>query len=441
MNNKIIYLGLLMFCGSCTKEEPEIPPGTPEDMEDCGTISSVDISFTPATAVTVSARANTENDIYDVNFYLYDLRTKTMKNYYLAGGKTLNVELVNGDYDVYAVANRGADMGAADRAALEAMKYTVNSEAQVSGRMVMSGRQRITVNGNTSVRIPLVRVAAKVTFNISMSAAMAGATIVHIQPFCCCKSVGLFAESKVNGDYERLESYPLYDVSASAPSTLTKSFYFLENKQGKRSNITSQTGRIMANAPTYATYIWLRVLKERKFIDYRIYLGENTTDDFNLCRNTDYNYNIVIGGENLADLRVSTTNIIVCKDTPVLGQEIKNYDQFYFPGSDAGYCQLRVETANNEPDNEYYFSFRRVSGTFGSNWYMQYMNKDEAMPTYYKLAENEKLKVLTGNGRGVFNLRFVNGATTVYDHVFIFTVTNKYGYAKNIRITSSNVWN
>lgn len=391
------------------------------------------------------SRANAENDIYDVNLYLFNPQYNTMQNHYLtAGNSSLTLELVNGTYELYAIANRGGNLGTMSRAALENLKSTVEGEAEITtnGRMVMSCRQSVTVSCDAALRIPLERLAAKVNFNISLSGPMAAdSKIVHIQAYSCNNSVDLFGESRIVSVSGSIGSYPLYDVSASNLKTLSKSYYFMENKQGRNSAVTAQSGRTKANAPIFSTYLLIRIERNTKHIDYRIYLGENMTDDFNLCRNTNYTYNVVIAGENINDLRVSTTNIYIRKGMPSVGQQINSFNQFLF-GSPYrfGYCELHIETANNEPDNAYFVSFYAVSGTFIPNWYLQYMDTDVIPKEYKPIAQNQRISMHSGNGKSLIALCFFNEVTTVYNHVFNFSIQDKYGYAKNITVTTSKTW-
>ena len=54
----------------------------------------------------------------------------------------------------------------------------------------------------------------------------------------------------------------------------------------------------------------IRVLWDGAYFDYKVYLGSNTTSDFNVRRNTLYDYDVTIEGVNADDLRIAMTEII-----------------------------------------------------------------------------------------------------------------------------------
>lgn len=324
MKNTLLILIIALFC-SCQKEyggngtEPEA-----SSKETVSDTSQVAFCFRHDLTDEVEvSRANYETDLFDVNIYIYNAGLGIAKHYYLTSPlSALNVKLINGNYDIYVIGNWGGDLGAMSKSALLNLRYTASSESEFtqSGRMKMSRYIPINLIQNSEISIPLQRLVSKVTFNVSMSPAMAAdSKIVHIQPFNCNGSVALFADSRIINPASPAISYPVYDLSALNTTTFSKSYYFMENAQGVNYSISDQRGRTAANAPTHSTYVSIRIERNRKFIDYRVYLGENNLTDFNLKRNTNYNYNIVIEGENVSDLRVSTTQIVIYSGQPSSG--------------------------------------------------------------------------------------------------------------------------
>lgn len=78
------------------------------------------------------------------------------------------------------------------------------------------------------------------------------------------------------------------------PSQGTYSCWIPRNIRGKV-NITSQERRGKSNAPQGSSYLKFVAAKtddSNKKLVYRIYLGGNTTNDFNLSDNTNYNYDL-----------------------------------------------------------------------------------------------------------------------------------------------------
>ena len=436
---KIIYLGLFIFLCSCTKNEFRISTSLLEETGPGN--STIVISFCPAIVEQIDpTKVNTEFDIHDVNIYLFNLQNNTAQNHYIAGNNSFTLDLVNGTYDIYVIGNWGRDLGPMSVRDLEKLKTSVASESQITSdnRMIMSNKQTVAINKNTTLQIPLNRVAVKVTFNISLSSEMAiDSKITYIRPYNCNNSVSLFADSRLSIGVGA--AYSGIPISLPDAKKITKSYYFMENMQGKNNSIASQNGRNHANAPTYSTYLWIRVERNTKFIDYYVYLGGNITDDFNLCRNTNYNYNIVIEGENTNDLRVSQTNIYISKGSSEMGLSTFNQFLFIMP-YEYGYCQLHIETINNLPDNVYTFSFYNVSGTFNPDWKMQYLIKGQIPETYKSIFEHQRLQAHVGNGSTVITFCFYNGRTSIFNHVFNFTIDDKNGYSKNLIVTTSKEW-
>lgn len=439
---QIIYLLIFTLFCSCSKvdlefeQEPVKPP-----IENLSDSSMVTIGFRSAMVQEInSTKSNAERDIYDLNIYLLNTTFNTIKNYYLtAGSNTLNQKLANGNYEVYVIGNWGSNLGVMTKTALLNLQYTVGNESQITanGRMVMSSAQSITISRSSAFQIPLNRLAAKVNFNISMSPAMAAnSKILSVQPYNCNGTASLFANNR-----EALISYPTYDVSLSNLNALSKSYYFMENLQGKNNDITVPSGRTKANSPANATYLVIRVERNKKLIDYRIYLGENDTNDFNVNRNTNYNFNIVIAGENPMDLRLSSTSVIFYSGKPSSGDytDFFHFDKFVW-NSRVAYAELDIITTNNEPDNQFYVSFYKGSGTFVSNWTMEYMIRREPY-NYLPITEHQTLLAHTGNGKVVIFFAFWNGGSLdvhTTDNLFYFTVSDRYGYRKTFTLQTSN---
>ena len=445
MKRIILYLGLLVFIYSCTGHGLEIPDPVNGPEQDS---SMVEISFSSILAEEIipakaSAVEGIESDIYDVNIYFFSSRNPP-QHYYFTSNTGIKLRLINDTYDIYVIANRQSDLGELTLDQVRNLKSSALNEGQITmnDKMVMSGCQNIAISRNTTIRVQLRRLAAKVTFNISMSAAMsADSKLVHIQPLNCNSSVYLFSDSRLAASDG--SNYYVHSVGATPVTSLSKSYYFMENMQGKNGLINSQSERTKDNAPLYATYLWIRVERNRKYIDYRVYLGGNLTDDFNLRRNKNYVYNIVIEGENPADLRVSTADIVIRKGRPSIGQQINSYDQILFePPYNLGYCELHIETTNNEPDNAYTLHYYSYPDTFNPGWSMQYMIRGIAPEEYKPLAKNQKVKVHTGNGKTVISFMLNNGIPiTAYDQAVFFVITDKYGYTKSIRVATSNTLN
>ncbi len=100
-----------------------------------------------------------------------------------------------------------------------------------------------------------------------------------------------------------------YPKIALTGSSLTRSFYLLENLQGK-SAVHHIADSARSDESTGAGDLYsYRGTGIRQKLDYYVYLGENTTDDFNVRRNKRYTLNAVVSGENTIDTRVSSAEL------------------------------------------------------------------------------------------------------------------------------------
>ena len=104
MNNRLLILTLLAalsgFWGCASGAE-----------EECAFPSMLDVRLTVhPERMTASTRSTDENNIRDLNFYLYDTAGNTVLHRYQSAA-TLRFECPPGDYTLCAVANMHRDMG------------------------------------------------------------------------------------------------------------------------------------------------------------------------------------------------------------------------------------------------------------------------------------------------------------------------------------------
>lgn len=426
---------IVLFC-SCQKKEL-----FDEHCEDAplSELSTVSIRFAPTDLTEVTTRADFETDITDLNVFIFCDKYGTRQNHFLISAGDLDLRLVNADYEVYVIANWGTDLGPKTKAEISGLQYHVSDQETLTsrGKMVMSGRQSFTLNGNTGITIPLIRVCAKANINVSLTPAMAvNSKIVYVHPVSLPGSAYLFADNKLNGVSPTMD-FTLENLDSRNLTNFSKSYYFLENLQGKNATINSATGRTSANAPNNSSCIIVRIERNKKYIDYRIYFGENQTDDFNIRRNTCYNYNIVIEGENMTDYRVSTASIIFYAFLPAAGYgDYEHFDRLVWDSPDY-YGQLDIITENNDRDNEYFVSFRIIQGSFQPGWFMKYMINQYT--TYLPIIQNQSISIHKGNGRTIVYFHFCNNETVSLNAMFEFKVTDKYGFCKTfiVRATMS----
>ena len=219
-----------------------------------------------------------------------------------------------------------------------------------------------------------------------------------------------------------------------------------ENLAGSVGSITDPADRIDGKAPATASYVSIRVLWDGAYFDYKVYLGSNTTSDFNVRRNTLYDYDVTIEGVNADDLRIAMTEIIfwVGRKLSIGGRYYR--DGFYW-NTRVAYSQLEIVTDNCDPGEEYAVSFRSLSGTFHSDWKMEYMifSLPAEQREYKPIAPGERITVHKGNGTSVVIFAFSNYEGTknynTTDNYFEFTVCDSRGRGRTaVLSTNRDEW-
>ncbi len=328
---KIALLALIAITSitACTKETLDTP--TPDALCQHVTVS---ISLATIDATPTASRSVDESATQHINIYLFGESTTHIYAPTLA--TTITTELLPGEYTLYALANVEGDLGEETEAEVVELHATATSISELEA-IPMSAHQSVTIPTSASrytlPTISLTRCAAKVSYEIEVDESLSISLLsvsLHNLPTSCA----LFSDT-IPDDY--------YDVeSASAQSTTRHAevVYIMENLQGSVDSITTQQGKCEANAPTYATYLQILAMGEGAILEYRVYLGENNTSDFNLRRNTHHSMSIIIRGEEAIDNRIryydglyygtanciiNTTNSVTFDATPYRTSESVNY--------------------------------------------------------------------------------------------------------------------
>lgn len=104
------------------------------------------------------------------------------------------------------------------------------------------------------------------------------------------------------------------EISPDAASRHAAVYYIPENRQGSVPGIVTQQQKNLDNAPEHAVFLLIRALRGSRVLDYRVYLGENNTTDFNVRPNTHHTLDICILGDNEVDTRVHGYTLTVWDD-------------------------------------------------------------------------------------------------------------------------------
>ena len=239
-----ILLGTLLFAGSCSDEMPVCTPAVHGPRHVTFTFSCDALPGTRAVA--------DESRVEDINLYLFPANDAPARHVYAASQRTVALELPDGRYTLYAVANLGTDTGPLPEAEVRALRSAWNPDGSDSGTLPMSAMRTFTVRGTTQIAIELVRAVAKVDFSYTVAADFSRSLSVRSVRLCNVpRFAALFGEGRITADGEcaATEAFPADDDGYSAV------YYLPENLQGENVSIPGQEQKNEANAPEYAAYI------------------------------------------------------------------------------------------------------------------------------------------------------------------------------------------
>lgn len=344
INRLLTSVATALLLAACSQETDENIPGGGH-LQPGDVLRNVTLTLTPEVPQEVETRAPSGIDggqIRDIYIFQYssDGNTQLQDPQYfessngLTPGTTCKVtlgKLVNQESRIYIVANAYNRMKEDPDvlntvAKLEAYIYAMANEDY----LILNNGVFLTglFVGKPFVKmdIPLTRAVAKVNFNLSASLPAGHSFALKSTQVKQVPNRLHFVRDNLDAtpyptltagqtvDY-KLVSYANQDVATTSLNT-----YWLlpENCRGTGSATTEQQ-KSAATAPAgqadYCTYIevkgtyasghWAGSLD----VTYRIYLGSNNTNDYNLRRNTNYTVNTVIKGANRADSRITVTGV------------------------------------------------------------------------------------------------------------------------------------
>ena len=320
-----IFLGMLLFTGACSDEKPACTPAVHGTQHVTFTFSCDALSGTRAVA--------DETRLDDINLYLFPADGASPRHMYAASQRAVSLELPDGRYTLYAVANLGTDTGLLPEAEVRALRCVWNPDGPDSGVLPMSAMQTFAVRGTTQIGVELVRTVAKVDFSYTVAADFRNSLSIRSVRLCNVPRFTAFFDEGRIATAEECTATKAVPADSDGYSAI---YYLPENLQGENASIPGQEQKNESNAPEYATYILIEGEADGLHVVYRIYLGENDTSDFNIARNRVYRIEARILGRNTVDWRVSTTEVSV---TP--------FAERHAPGRTAT-AQLRVVSTNND---------------------------------------------------------------------------------------------
>ncbi len=238
---------------------------------------------------------------------------------------TLRLRAGTYDYTVYALVNMGDVSASIPRNSAgvpipENYRHDLGTFSSLSSKgMPMAAKTSISAStikpyttGSTNVNLSLRRLMAKVTVHVDKSDMLSGSTTGSalasgalyirqaakaIYPFKEGGSRALSSSDVYSAD-NQTDYYTFTDAEKSDLTSSEVVFYVPENRQGTQSGISTQSGKVptaassIASLATYLEYTAVKVGTADGIsgnISYRVYLGGNETNNFDVIGNTPYN--------------------------------------------------------------------------------------------------------------------------------------------------------
>ncbi|MBQ5679118.1 MAG: hypothetical protein IIV44_04245 [Rikenellaceae bacterium] len=301
--------------------------------------------------VEITRGAVEETEAYDVRLYIfkgdnlvnhpYDIElTPTNENSYTRKYEVdTEINLEEGSYEVYAIANTESNslwqgVAAFDavetKTEFEALALTLNTIENTSTRMTLSGHATFTASASMplAVDIQLSRPYAKINFNVKSGSVNPNFkfTPTSYDIINVPTKAKMFANTAVaSSDFRNYESRAI-------PQSGSFEFIQLENaynvvsgpaKYTDREKRVSDTDRKFAYAPATSTYVVIygegvetdengHIIKISK-TNYTIHLGDfsptGNMGDYSVNRNTHYTYNVTVNGVNMIEVEAKRETV------------------------------------------------------------------------------------------------------------------------------------
>lgn len=261
-----------------------------------------------------------DREISDMNVYISDKEGNIVEHKYFehgAPGKiTLNKD--GKEYSAYAIANTGKSINVRYGEDIEKLRHTISSPEQIasaSNGAIMSGKQNgtFTADSDQGITIELKRCISKILVRVDTTELDSGVEInvKKITLKNSPRSINFFCPSKAESKDD------VFDSGDSKTGNELEWLYgsgcelfMFENMQGDLlPGITDQKDKVFPNGDERAgtcTYLELQCDYDSDIqtglIIYRIYIGENTLENFDITRNKIYSIDISFTGTGINEM-------------------------------------------------------------------------------------------------------------------------------------------
>ncbi|MDR0976239.1 MAG: DUF4906 domain-containing protein [Prevotellaceae bacterium] len=329
-----LLLATFMFVAAvltaCTADTPLVAPADDEPVP----ISITLVDETPADRGDAApATRGGWNNITDAYVIAFNEAGERVKSGYFTNTAAVSLFVIPGTYSVYALGNVGSDAPFKNIDKLDKLRSLQDSIATwngiTAGNIVMTGAATGVVareDGTTTCNIALRRIAAKLVLTVLVHPdddahiTVSDITLRNIpaRTYHLLREMPTEADDadantgRYDGDAVRADNpaHWLHSAnlkSSAAGDTLVnkQTCYLFENRAGYNSRITGPRQKTAANAPDDAcTYLEIKGKADRAVdITWRVYLGANPVDNFNIKRNCTYNV-VVSLFKHAADARI-----------------------------------------------------------------------------------------------------------------------------------------
>ena len=298
----------------------------PSESLDSHALATIHLIVSSDSPANISTRAFNDSSISDLHILVYGSNgCLTGHQYTMGNNVTMQVSTGKG-CTIFAIANTGNPTLFDGTASLiiDKLKAMVTGEIsseegiKTNGRLLMSGSlNNIVISAGSGVQtiigLKVQRIAAKITLNVTTAVGITitGYSIKNLpsKSYIIARpndNETSASDAVVGSDAMNIR-FDVPTVSASSINGLC--FYMYENRQGGRMKIkgtigdpTSQLQKALY-APPNATYVEIYARTRDYMATYKIYLGADNCNNYNVKRNSTYTCDVNITGVVDVDTR------------------------------------------------------------------------------------------------------------------------------------------